>query len=390
MVLTGTYSSWNKGDAAMELVAIEQFTDRGVDVVVSTPFPDHDVSLYGDRVVRCPRRQPLAGFLSLFGAWMWRATGRRKVLRFLLDKEAKAMADAAAVVDLSGDMLTDSYGPHVAVSHYLPILKAAALERPVILLSQSIGPFRSTKSIARWIIRSARLVTLRDKVSYGTVVNELGRSTAETYLTPDLAFLLPSDPGDGIVFEGDSYIGVSVSSIAVKRYEKSNPGNSLVDELAHAISDVATREGLGVAVFAHVTGPTPDKDDRIVGRELSRLIPGSVVVDADLDPRRIKGLIGRMNVFVGARMHANIAALSQGVPTLALSYSHKYVGIMATLGQQDWVIDAGNAQASDVAELLGQLVSKRESISASIVEALVDVRRGSQEAIELSMSVIDG
>jgi hypothetical protein len=40
--------------------------------------------------------------------------------------------------------------------------------------------------------------------------------------------------------------------------------------------------------------------------------------------------------------------------------------------------------------MLSELVANRDSISGSIVDAIGDVRRGSLEAIELAMSVIDG
>ena len=45
------------------------------------------------------------------------------------------------------------------------------------------------------------------------------------------------------------------------------------------------------------------------------------------------------DVFVGGRMHANIAALSQETPTVAVSYSHKFRGIMSELGQSAYVTE---------------------------------------------------
>jgi polysaccharide pyruvyl transferase WcaK-like protein len=39
-----------------------------------------------------------------------------------------------------------------------------------------------------------------------------------------------------------------------------------------------------------------------------------------------------MDVFVGARMHATIAAFSSGVPTIPIAYSRKFEGLFGSLG----------------------------------------------------------
>ena len=48
ILLTGTYNSRNKADAAMELSAIEAFKSRepANDVAVVSPFPGLDVQFY--------------------------------------------------------------------------------------------------------------------------------------------------------------------------------------------------------------------------------------------------------------------------------------------------------------------------------------------------------
>ena len=45
-----------------------------------------------------------------------------------------------------------------------------------------------------------------------------------------------------------------------------------------------------------------------------------------------KNTIAQMDVFVGARMHATIAAFSSGVPTIPIAYSRKFEGLFGSLG----------------------------------------------------------
>jgi polysaccharide pyruvyl transferase WcaK-like protein len=80
--------------------------------------------------------------------------------------ELTAIRDTDLVVDLSGDMLTEDYGPHVAYSHFLPILTALAMGRPVMLCAQSIGPFKLTRGLARFILNRVSLITVREAISF--------------------------------------------------------------------------------------------------------------------------------------------------------------------------------------------------------------------------------
>ena len=46
VLLTGTYSSRNKGDLAMQLTAARLFQERGSAVTSCVPFPDLDGPVY--------------------------------------------------------------------------------------------------------------------------------------------------------------------------------------------------------------------------------------------------------------------------------------------------------------------------------------------------------
>ena len=66
------------------------------------------------------------------------------------------------------------------------------------------------------------------------------------------------------------------------------------------------------------------------------------------DPHELKAIIGLCDFFVGSRMHACIAALSQGIPCVGIAYSRKFEGVFSSVGVGDWVIDGrvtGNPEA---------------------------------------------
>ena len=116
-------------------------------------------------------------------------------------------------------------------------------------------------------------------------------------------------------------------------------GISLVDIYAATLNSL----GREVVLVPHVYGPRPDQDDRTTLRELaSKLTCQHTLIEEELSPNQLKGIISEFDLFVGARMHSCIAALSQGVPTIAISYSHKS-GIMESLGLSQNTIPVSGA-----------------------------------------------
>jgi polysaccharide pyruvyl transferase WcaK-like protein len=47
-------------------------------------------------------------------------------------------------------------------------------------------------------------------------------------------------------------------------------------------------------------------------------------------------------------MHACIAALSQGIPTVGVAYSRKFVGVFESIGAGDMVADARTITADEI------------------------------------------
>lgn len=394
-VLTGTYSSANKGDAAMQLttaLALEE-KYRGCHVIISAPFPETDRDFYAPRqVVKCSRRRLIYSFLQLWCAKIWKHS---RLPFLLIDEEMRCYRKADLIIDLSGDMLTEDYGPHVALSHYFPILLAKAMGKKVALCAQSVGPFKWTSGIASYILNHAAFVSLRDQVSMD-YLKSIGVKPRRLKLTADMAFLLQPEPQEASrnrflqLIQGapqGPVLGVSLSFLIEKHYQRKNPIAQREDfwSLMAAILDhwIETSQGK-VVFFAHVTGPSPDKDDRLACRKVMHLMrQPTFVTDEDLTPTEIKGLIRHCDLFIGARMHANIAALSSFVPTIAISYSHKTPGIMNQLGCGEYVIPIEALSASLTASLLDRLKKEHNLVRSRLHQRVPEIKDLSRKNLEL-------
>jgi len=406
VVQTGTYSSRNKGDAAMELSTARCLKAAlgGARIVIGSPFPELDRNAYpGCEVVASRRRQLGRASLLLSHAYCMSALGSLGLqvpARLLFDEELRALREAALVVDLSGDMLTEDYGVHVAYSHYLPILDALALDRPVVLCAQSVGPFEWTAPLARMIFDRAALVTLRDSISLSHL-ERIGVKNQNVHLTADMAFLLDPAPRERvdeicaqerIAWNGRPVLGVSISGLIRRHYEQRNPSarsRAFVPMMAGVLDAISATLDVDVLFVPHVTGPARSKDDRVIAREVGHAMKQRWrSIDGDYGPDELKGLIARCSMFLGARMHANIAALSSAVPTVAISYSHKTEGIMEPLGQSTRVVSVDRLSPDRMTALLRDTWRDRDEIKNTLSERLTSVRELSRKNVELVLKVL--
>lgn len=362
VLLTGTYNSRNKGDAAMQLSMASALSQRfggKIETTVLSPFPVIDCEFYAPLPVEFD--------------------GRRRILHATLDllggKAVRRLAQADLVIDLSGDMLTEEYGPHVAWSHFLPLLRARRAGVPYILCAQSIGPFSLTRSVASYVIGHAAQVTVRDPLSLD-YLRGMGFDAPHLRQTADMAFLLPTrdaESADRAITQAgldpaQPILAVSASRLVARRFDKRHGRGAFVHLIAAEAARLSRAHALQVLFVAHVTGPGDAKDDRLISREiLSAMGEGPfALLDRDFRPEELKGVIARCTAIIGCRMHANIGALSNCVPTLAIAYSHKTPGIMLACGVADMVLDVDTMNAADLAAMGDRLIGNRAELRARL------------------------
>lgn len=106
-------------------------------------------------------------------------------------------------------------------------------------------------------------------------------------------------------------------------------------------------------------------DDRIVATTIYDGLEDKsnvFLVEGDYSPMELKGIIGLCDLFIGSRMHANIAAISSLVPTIAVGWSHKYYGIMEKVGLDDYVFSFDDLGFEELKEKIEKMWDNREAI----------------------------
>ena len=87
------------------------------------------------------------------------------------------------------------------------------------------------------------------------------------------------------------------------------------------------------------------------------------MVNRYYNEREIKSVIGQCDFFIGSRMHACIAALSQGIPAVGLAYSKKFRGVFESIGMAEYVIQMYEADKDTVLQRIREGFEKRTELS---------------------------
>ena len=99
----------------------------------------------------------------------------------------------------------------------------------------------------------------------------------------------------------------------------------------------------------------------------TQAVPMQVV--AETHPLLIKGIIGASYAVVTSRFHGLVSALSQGVPCIATSWSHKYEELLAEYDYPQGLIGKDTDVSIRVASMLDASVQRteREHLKAKAV-----------------------
>lgn len=304
--------------------------------------------------------------------------------------ETVAAADLVGNVH-GGDSFSDIYGLGRFLNSFLADWTIILVKGTMVQFPQTYGPYKNR--LARWLagylLNRSSLIIARDKQSQ-KIAQQLAGPGREVLLSPDVAFSLESirpaqveldpplsgPPPPGI-------IGLNVNGLMYHGgYTRNNMFGLKLDYVSFlpAVVTALLREHPGeLWLVPHTFAPAGHvESDPESSRQLCAALPEELrarvrIVTKEYDQYEIKGVIGQCDFFIGSRMHACIAALSQGIPCVGVAYSMKFHGVFESVGMADWVVDgreAANAQAvARIMELYQQRATVRDDLRRNAANA---------------------
>lgn len=279
-----------------------------------------------------------------------------------------------------GDSFTDIYGMERFNSTVA--IKNEIIKRniPLILGSQTIGPFNeaAVEKKAREIIQKAREVYVRDKMSMDYTQKISGRKPV---LTTDVAFALPyvrnTRKEDGKIRVGFNPSGLLWNG----GYTQNNQFGLTVDykEYCRQVLQYLSNDSrfeIHLILHAYTRDLSVVDNDLIAVNELKKEFENAVISPMFDNPMDAKSYIAEMNVFIGARMHATIGALSSDTPVMPFSYSRKFEGLFSSLEYLHVIHGCSDSTEEAVAKTINGISNLSELIdSVNRTKKIIDSKK---------------
>lgn len=387
-----TFNSGNKGCEALSYSFLETLNWIGkkekikVTAVLIEVFPSKQwIKNRFNRIRLSKKYLPVADFTNVNSECMFY---KRIGNRFFFEP---GLNECDCIFDFTyGDSFTDIYGEERFNKG--SSLKKEIIRRkiPLILGSQTIGPFKNKnhEKTAVEIIHAAKEVYVRDQMSFDYTVKISGR---RPLLTTDVAFLLPYE--EQVKTQGKLKVGFNVSGLLWNGgYTRNNQFGLEVNyqEYCRQVIKTFLLNGREVHLILHAYSKelTRPDNDLVAALALHNEFPETILSPEFITPMEAKGYISKMDVFIGARMHATIGALSAGIPVIPFSYSRKFEGLFHSLNYK-WLIH-GCEEKTDTAvektlcwcENLSQLHSDLE-VCKELVREKTDILLESYKTVIL-------
>ncbi len=235
---------------------------------------------------------------------------------------------ALETADYGGDGFSDIYGDEDFLGRMNQTFLLWRANIPLIMLPQTIGPFHKKENyeLAVKIMKYAQQIYVRDN-KFSDEFKKLG---IEYTLSKDISSYMNPEPWD--IEIKPKAIGLNVSGLAY-----CNTFNGLEGQfdnyplLVESIINHFLNKGCSVYLIPHSYNyHTPDdNDDMVACRQAYARLKNKnnvVLIDKDMTAPQVKYIISQMTFFIGARMHANFAAIYTGVPVFGTAYSYKFEG----------------------------------------------------------------
>ena len=250
----------------------------------------------------------------------------RKRYGLVLDSEINVVLDA------SGFAYSDQMGEAKSIRLAKYIKRWNRQGTKVVLLPQAFGPFSSPaiQDAVKIIADNANLVFAREKMSYDYLVGLVGERKS-IKIAPDFTNLIEGDVPKDFVRNRNKFCIVP----NFKMIDSTSPEKSAV-YIPFLIRCIRYLQSKGETPFILLHAGIHDiRFAELIANGLTEKIE----IVNESNPLLIKGILKVCKGVISSRFHGLVSALSQGVPSLATGWSHKYQMLLEDYGFGEGLIE---------------------------------------------------
>jgi polysaccharide pyruvyl transferase WcaK-like protein len=263
--------------------------------------------------------------------------------------------------------------------------------KPYVIWGASIGPFGENRSVKKYYfnhLRKVHKIFVREEET----LNYLNENNihSNVMLCPDPAFFVENS--FGIDNYGENYnkdkirIGINLSPLSLAEMV----GDDILrfqDEIVDSVISICKIPNVEVVFIPHVINEKIDKDNDLKYlKEIYNLLPKQcqelIYIECDAQGfLGTKAVLKTCDLVIAARMHCAVNAISEGVPTIFLTYSQKGLGMAKYVyGNNEWVVPLLDIKKLLPLKVLNMIDSKN-LISNCISERIEKIKLEEQRII---------
>ncbi|WP_207481483.1 polysaccharide pyruvyl transferase family protein [Arenibaculum pallidiluteum] len=358
--ISGSYGGLNLGDEAILASACEQLRAAvpGVEIVAFSRDAEHT-----------RRHQDVDRAISA------RAAMRAQILPEVERLDLLLLGGGGILYDSEAQ----TYLREVAIAQELGV--------PTCTFAIGVGPLREREErrAVRDGLNRMNAITVRE-VTAKRLCEEIG-VTVPVRVTADPALLLrPSEFDDEMLRAEGIPLDRPLIGFSVREQGPAAPDldrHAYHDLIAQA-ADYVIHRFEADAVFV----PMEQADRREIHKVIARMAAPqrSHVLKRPYGPREIIGMVGRLQMAVGMRLHFLVFAALMGVPLMPLPYASKVTDFLASLGLSRTPLEHEHAGAF-LADL-DRLWDHRGEQIATVADRLPELQAVAAQTVPLGLSVI--
>jgi colanic acid/amylovoran biosynthesis protein len=253
--------------------------------------------------------------------------------------------DIDVLLDASGFAHSDQWGESPTEQLLSLAKRYKHAGKKIILLPQAFGPF-SNKKIRKafaGIIDLSDLIYARDEFSFD-YIHDINPSAKNVKISPDFTCLVR-----GIALPVHARYKDQVCLIPnyrmIEKTEKQT-GQWYITFLETSIRHlVLKREPFFILIHE-------GEKDKELGMMLKERTNIDIPLVAEDDPLAIKGILGNCKLVIGSRFHGLVSSMSQGIPSIGTSWSHKYKALFADYDCESYLVSSENSTSTDILDEL--------------------------------------
>ncbi|EGQ9134654.1 polysaccharide pyruvyl transferase family protein [Vibrio alginolyticus] len=273
-------------------------------------------------------------------------------------------ADVDVVLDASGFAYGDQWPTKHLEAVAKEVKRLAKHNKTFIFMPQALGPFADPEKQAavKDGFSKAALIFAREQSSFDGIRPHL-EDTSKLKIAPDFTNLVKGELEEDYAKYNNTVFIIPNYNMVNERNTNTTWKSRYLDFLVESVENIVEL-GYTPVLLNH-----EGKHDGELCEKVKAATPHPIEIIQETNPLKVKGLIGSSRGIICSRFHGCVSALTQGIPCVGTSWSHKYENLFAEYNRAEFLAKPEWSKEELKAALNSSISTvKEESYNTKIAE----------------------